>query len=273
MKPLIFSAIAGAALAVISGPLAAQNPPDVVVPDRLSQVRDPLGPITAAELATGRFDVPGEPIHDNQIVRFAIFDRLEWQSGEGEPGFLYDGFGFVGGDYNRLWFELEGEGSFDEGLDAAEVQVLYNRAITPYWNLQVGLRHDFKPDPELSYAVLGFEGLNTYWTGIEANLYVSEDGDVSGDFEIEYDEFLTQRLVLQPRFEIAAQAQDVAKLDLGSGITNYEVGLRLRYEIRREFAPYVGVSWSETVGDTADLLPAGEDTGTFSVVAGLRVWF
>ena len=253
--------------------LHAQSGTGVAVPDTLAEVRDPAGPVTSSDLATGDIDVPGDPIHDNPIIRFAIFDRLEWQSREGQDGYLFDGFGFVGGDYNRLWFELEGEGRFDGDLEASELQVLYNRAITPYWNFQVGLRHDFKPEPELTYAVLGFEGLNTYWTGIEANLYVSEDGDVSGDFEIEYDEFLTQRLVLQPRFEVAAQAQDVAKLDLGSGITSYEIGLRLRYEIRREFAPYVGVSWSETVGDTADMLSAGEDAGTLSVVAGLRVWF
>ena len=267
------SGLAAAALALIAVPADAHELSGVSVPDRLSQVRDPEGPVTPIELATGQFDVAGEPVHDNPIIRFAILDRLEWQSREGQDAYVFDGFGFVGGDYNRLWFELEGEGRFDGDLEASELQVLYNRAITPYWNFQVGLRHDFKPEPELTYAVLGFEGLNTYWTGIEANLYVSEDGDVSGDFEIEYDEFLTQRLILQPRFEVAAQAQDVAKLDLASGLTNYEVGLRLRYEIRREFAPYVGISYARTVGDTADLLPAGEDAGTFSVVAGLRVWF
>ncbi len=266
-------ALAVSLLWIAPGIVHAQDATSVDVPRSIADVRDPTGPVTRLDLATGNIDVPGDPIHDNPIIRFAIFDRLEWRSGEGEPGYLFDGFGFVGGDYNRLWFELEGEGAFDGSLEAAELQVLYNRAITPYWNLQAGLRHDFKPEPELTYAVLGVEGLNAYWTGIEANLYVSEDGDVSGDFEVEYDEFLTQRLVLQPRFEIAAQAQDVDTLGLGAGITSYEVGLRMRYEIRREFAPYVGASWTETVGETADMLPDGADRGTLSAVAGLRVWF
>ena len=180
------SSIAAAAFAPFIGSARAHDSNAIIVPDRLSEVRDPDGPVTPAQLATGRFDVTGDPVHDNPIIKFAILDRLEWQSGDGTDGYVFDGFGFVGGDYNRLWFELEGEGKFDGDLEATEFQVLYNRAITPYWNVQVGLRHDFKPEPELTYAVLGFEGLNTYWIGVEANLYVSEDGDVSGDFEVEY---------------------------------------------------------------------------------------
>ncbi|WP_299843136.1 copper resistance protein B [uncultured Jannaschia sp.] len=245
----------------------------VPTPDSIGKVREPRGPVTAEDLARGTIQVEGEPINDNPIITFGIFDRLEWRSGEGRDGYVFDGFAFTGGDYNRLWIELEGEGKFDGNLEAAEVQVLYSRAVTSYWNVQVGFRHDFKPEPELTYGVVGFEGLNFYWTGIETNLYVSEDGDVSADFEVEYDEFLTQRLVLQPRFELAAQAQDVEKLGLGSGVTDYEVGLRLRYEIQREFAPYIGVSWTETVGETADMLAPDEDAGTLSAVAGLRIWF
>lgn len=268
--------VCGAALVVLApfaSPALSQGSEPVAVPDTIADVRDPRGPVTAEQLARGTFDVEGEPVHDNPILAFGIFDRLELRSGDGEDGYLFDGFAFVGGDYNRLWMELEGEGKIDGDLEAAQFQLLYNRAITPYWNFQIGARRDFKPEPELSYGVIGVEGLNVYWTGIEANLYVSEDGDVSADFEVEYDEFLTQRLILQPRFEIAAQAQDVAERDLGSGLTSYEVGLRLRYEIRREFAPYVGVSWAETLGETADMLPPGEDAGKLSAVAGLRVWF
>lgn len=247
----------------------------VAIPDSIADVREPEGPVTAEELATGNIEVEGEPVHDNPFIVFGMFNRLEWQSGEGEDAYLFDGFAFAGRDYNRLWLELEGEGKFEGELGVAELQVLWSRALTSYWNLQLGVRHDFRPDPgpELTYAVLGLTGLDFYWSGIEADLYVSEDGDLSSTAEWEFNEFLTQRLVLQPRLAVNIQAQDVEKLGLGSGITSYEAGLRLRYEIRREFAPYIGVSWTETVGETADMLPPDEDAGTFSAVAGLRMWF
>lgn len=270
--------LAAAALAALAplAPAAAQerDAPTLEMPESLADVRDPRGPIGPLELATGNFDVPGEPVHDNPFRYKVVMDRLEWRSGEGRDAYLFDGFAFAGGDYDQLWFEYEGEGSFDEGLEEADLQLLYNRAITPYWNLQAGVRRDIRPDgPEPTYGVIGLEGLNVYWSGVETNLYISEDGDWSADFEWEFDELLTQRLILQPRFEASAQFQDVPELDLGSGITSYEVGLRLRYEIRREFAPYVGVSWTETVGETADLLPEDEDAGELSAVAGLRFWF
>jgi copper resistance protein B len=261
------------ALTLAAPALAHEEDAPVAIPSSIAEVRDPRGPVTAAELATGNIEVEGEPVHDNPFLVFGMFDRLEWRSGEGDPGYLFDGFAFAGGDYNRLWVELEGEGKVDGDLEAAELQVLYSRALTSYWNLQVGIRQDFKPEPELTYGVLALTGLNFYWTGIEADLYVSENGDVSSTVEVEYGEFLTQRLVLQPRFEVNMQAQDVEALNLGSGITSYEAGLRLRYEIAREFAPYVGVSWTQTVGETADLLPPGKDDTTLSVVGGLRVWF
>ncbi|MCB1885369.1 MAG: copper resistance protein B [Geminicoccaceae bacterium] len=268
-----------AALACLAAtPALAQERAPVVddigrVPRSVDEVRDPEGPVTAEDLARGTIDVPGEPIHDNQFRVFGIADRLEYQSNEGDAKYLWDLFGYAGGDYNRLWIEAEGEGLFENEVDTAEFQVLYSRALTPYWNLQVGGRYDVRPDPSKWYGVFAFEGLNLYWSEIEADLYLSEDGDLSGSFEVEYDEFLTQRLVLQPRFEVNAQAQDVDDLGLGSGITDYELGLRLRYEIVREFAPYVGVSWTRQVGDTADRLPDDEDPGRLSFVAGVRVWF
>lgn len=272
-------ALAAAALAALVplAPAAAQerDAPTLEMPDSLADVRDPRGPIGPVELATGRFDVEGEPVHDNPFRYLVFFDRFEWRSGgEGPDGYLFDGFALAGGDYNQVWLDYEGEGRSDGELEAAELQLLYNRAITAYWNFQIGVRRDFRPDgPEPTYGVIGLEGLNVYWSGVETNLYVSEDGDWSGDFEWEFPQFLTQRLVLQPRFEANLQFQDVPELDLGSGLTSYAAGLRLRYEIRREFAPYVGVSWTETVGETADLLPEDADTAELSAVAGLRFWF
>lgn len=256
-------------VAVSCTPAAAQEYTPDTPPDR---VPDPDGPVTADELARGAIDVTGTPVHDNAFRIFGIADRLEYATRGGDPGYVWDTFGYAGGDYNRLWIQSEGESSFDGGLESADLQLLYSRAITSYWNAQVGWRRTFEGD-DTNYLVIAAEGLNYFWTGVEADLYISEDGDASSSFTLEYDEPITQRLMLQPRLEANLQFQDVERKDLGAGITDYQVGLRLRYEIVREFAPYVGVSWAQTVFGTADRLPEGEDAGTFSAVAGVRAWF
>lgn len=255
-------------------PAAAQEtaPAAPATPDGIAEVRDPRGPVSAEALGRGEIDVPGEPVHDDEFRIHGNLGRLEYQSNEGEAKYVWDGFAYAGGDYDRLWIESEGEGLFDGELEAGDVQVLYSRAITPYWNAQAGIRHDFS-EPELWYGVVALKGLNVYWSEIAADAYLSEDGDVSGAFEIEYDALLTQRLIAQPRFEMNLQAQDVPDLGLGAGITSVEAGLRVRYEIVREFAPYVGVSWARRVGETAAMQGPGEDTGAVSFVAGIRIWF
>lgn len=265
VRPALAVCLALAALT----PAAAQD----FTPDTPpNPVPDPEGPVSADDLARGAIDVEGVAVHDNPFVVFGSADRFEYQSNDGEAKYVWDVFGYAGGDYHRLWIESEGEGLFDGSTEAAELQLLYTRPITPYWNAQIGWRHTFEPD-DTDYLVIALEGLNVFWTGVEADLYISEDGDVSAAFEIEYDEPLTQRLILQPRLEIGAQFQDIEERRLGAGITGYEAGLRLRYEIRRELAPYVGISWAQTVFETADLLPEGVDAGTFSGVAGVRFWY
>ncbi len=264
------SSCAGAvALASVATMAAAQESTPATPPDT---IHDPDGPVGPGDLARGDIDVEGVPVHDNAFRAFAITDRLEYQSNDGDDKYVWDVFGYVGGDYNRLWIESEGEGLFDDDVESADLQVLYSRAVTPYWNLQAGWRRTFEPE-ELDYFVLSAVGLNVYWTGMDLDLYVSEDGDVSGAFEMEYDELFTQRLKLQPRLEFGFQFQDIEERDIGAGITDYEVGLRLRYEIVREFAPYVGISWAQPVFETADLLPDGEDDGVLSGVLGVRMWY
>ena len=152
--------------------------------------------------------------------------------------------------------------------------MLYSRAISPFFDLQVGLRHDVEPDPNRTFAVLGIQGLAPQWFEIDAAAFLSDDGDLSLRFEAEYDLLLTQRLVLQPRFEINAGGSDVPELQLGSGIRDTQLGLRLRYEIRREIAPYIGLSWSRLWGETADRAESiGDDSDSFGLVAGVRFWF
>lgn len=213
--------------------------------------------------------------HGGQNYLFALGERLEYQSNEGEPLFLWDAQGWYGGDVNRFWVKTEGEYLFDESaFEEAEVQALYSRAVTPFFDLQAGLRWDFAPDPDTAHAVIGVEGLAPYWFEIDAAAFVSEDGDVSARIEAEYEILFTQRLILQPRTELEFAVQDVPARGIGSGLRSAELGGRLRYEIVREIAPYVGVEWSRAVGETADFARSeGEGVSAVSVVAGLRLWF
>lgn len=203
-----------------------------------------------------------------------MFNLAEYQVRNGSDGFRWDGEGWFGGDINRLVIKTEGEGAFGEGIDDAEIQALYSRAIGPYFNLQAGVRYDFKPNPSRTYATIGFEGLAPYWFEVEGALFLSDKGDVLGRLEGYYDQRITQRLILQPRAEINLAAQDVPENGIGSGLSDIELGLRLRYEIKREFAPYIGVSYDRKLGDSARFARAeGEDVGGASFVVGVRTWF
>jgi copper resistance protein B len=204
---------------------------------------------------------------------FTLIDRFEGQWPEdGEESLLWDAQGWYGGDLNKLWWKSEGDVE-DGDVGEAELQLLYSRAVRPYWDLQAGVRRDFEPDSR-TYGVLGLQGLAPYWFEVDAAAFVSEEGDVTVRLEAEYDLLLTQRLVLQPRVEFEAALDDIPDRALASGFTSADLSLRLRYEIRRELAPYVGVSWSSALGETADLVRAvGGEEETTALVAGVRLWF
>ena len=206
--------------------------------------------------------------------RFLI-DRLEYAARGGRDGYEWDDVQFwYGGDLNKLWLKSQGEGTFGEGVERAEVQALYSRAVAPFWDVQLGVRHDFEPHPTRNHLVLGIQGLAPYWFEVDAAAFLSEEGDVTGRAEVEYDQRLTQRLILQPRTELNFSLQDVPELNIGSGLSTAEAGLRLRYEFVPEFAPYIGVNYERAVGRTADFRRAeGEDVGGWSVVLGVRTWF
>ncbi|MDR7153607.1 copper resistance protein B [Sphingobium xenophagum] len=203
-----------------------------------------------------------------------MVDRLEYRANKGANGYAWEGEGWIGGDINRFAFKTEGEGEVGGPLESAEVQALYSRAIDPWWNVVAGVRHDIRPQPQRSYATVGIEGLAPYWFEVEGQAFVSTKGDVHLRMEGSYDQRITQRLILQPAAEVNIAAQDVPELGIGSGISNIELGLRLRYEFAREFAPYVGVHWERKLGDTARYARAeGESASTASLVMGLRFWF
>lgn len=216
-----------------------------------------------------------QTVHDNKL--FAVFqgDRVEYQAREGENAILWDIQAWIGDDYNKLYLESEGEWLEDaEEFEEAGIELFYARTISPFFDVKIGARHDFEPDPDRTFAAVGLQGLAPYWFELDATVYVSEDGDVSAALEAEYDILLTQRLILQPRFETAVAVQEVEEYGIGQGINDIELGLRLRYEIRREFAPYVGISWSQLLGETKNLAEdEGEDTDYTAFVAGIRFWF
>lgn len=225
--------------------------------------------------ALGMTATPANAEMGDRISTLILGDRLEYQTNDGSPLFLWDGQGWAGGDRNKFWVKTEGEYDFNAGeFEEAEIQGLYSRAISKYFNLQTGVRHDISPDPSRTFGVFGVQGLAPYWFEVDAAMFVSGDGDVSARIEAEYDLLLTQRLILQPRTELNFAVQDTPQNKVGSGLSTAELGLRLRYEIKREFAPYVGVSWTRSVGNTADFARAdGRSPGVVSAVVGIRSWF
>lgn len=218
-----------------------------------------------------------QPVHDNQILATFKADRLEHQWRQhGIEILLWDVGGWIGKDYNKLYFKSEGEALVDDGnqIEEAEIELLYSRNIAKFWDLQAGLRHDFEPRPQRTFAALGLQGLAPYWFEVDATAYLSEDGDLSAKIEAEYELLLTQRLVLSPRLETGLSLQDLPEYGQWQGITDVTLGVRLRYHLRRELAPYVGVTWNRKVGETAhQVRQEGGDVDDTALVAGLRFWF
>ena len=201
-------------------------------------------------------------------------DRLEWQDTGGDGSLLWDAQVWYGGDLNKLWIKTEGEFSLEGNeVEDAEVQALWSRAISPFWDLQAGVRYDLEPKGR-THAVVGVQGLAPYWFEIDAAAFLSTDGDLSASVEAEYELRFTQRITLQPRAEVGFSASDIPELEIGTGITDFSTGVRLRYEIKREFAPYVGVEWQKSLGSTADFIRAGGgDPDNIVAVTGIRAWF
>jgi len=212
--------------------------------------------------------------HGNQINSLVIAERMEYSHSDDKDSFVWEAQGWVGTDLHKLWFKAEGEHLEEEGTEEAEVQLLYSRAISPFWDLQAGLRHDLEPSPNRTHLVLGAQGMAPYWFEMDTAMFLSEEGKLSARVEAEYDLRLSQRLILQPRLELNLATSADRELGIGRGFFDSVAEIRLRYEFRREFAPYLGLSWGGAFGDTADLVEeGGGDPRELSIVAGLRLWF
>ena len=212
--------------------------------------------------------------HGDMDVGRILIDRLEWASRDGRDGYAFDGQAWWGGDIDKLWLKGEAEGAFGEGAEKVELHGLWSHAVDPWFDVQLGLRQDFNAGPDRTHFAAGLQGLAPYWFEIDVAAFLSSKGELSARAEVEYDLRITQRLILQPRAEIDLAAQRVPELGIGSGLTSGEVGLRLRYEIERQFAPYLGVQYERAFGDTAGFRRvAGEAAGGWSALVGLRAWF
>jgi copper resistance protein B len=245
------------------GTAPAPPPPAVTYSDRY---------FPPADMARARETLYRE--HGGGSFHQILFNLAEYQAHKRGDGFRWDGEAWFGGDIGRFVLKTEGEGAYRGGVESAEIQALYSHALDPYWNLQAGVRQDFEPGPPRTYATIGLEGLAPGMFEVEGALFLSTKGDLLARAEAYYDQRIIQRLILQPRAELNFAAQDVPENRIGSGLSNAELGLRLRYEITREFAPYIGVSWDRKTGATARYARAdGETAGTTSFVAGIRTWF
>jgi copper resistance protein B len=198
--------------------------------------------------------------------RFSV-DQLEWQDAD-HADIAWDMQAFYGGDYHKLW--LKTEGVHERHQDDVRMEALWNRIVTPWWSTQVGVRQDFGDAPSRTWLAFGVEGLAPQWFDVEAAIYLGEEGRTAFRADVSYDLLLTQRLVLQPEIEADVYGKDDRERGIGSGLSDIEAGLRLRYEVRRELAPYIGVHWVRRFGETADL--AGDDSEV-RFVAGVRAWF
>lgn len=206
-------------------------------------------------------------------VFWFMADRAEYRAHRGKDGYAWNVQSAYGGPVDKLWFKSEGEGIFGDKPERAEVQALWSHAIGPWWDLQTGVRQDLV-GPSRTHAVIGVQGLAPYLFEVSAAAFISNEGDVTARIEGELDQRITQRLILQPRAEINLADRDIPELGIGAGIDRIEAGLRLRYEIRREFAPYIGITQEWKVGTSADYArAAGEDASVTSFVAGIRFWF
>lgn len=233
----------------------------------------PVPPLTDTDRAAVYQHPAGHQMHDNAWNHKLQVDKLEWQDGEHGSALAWNVDGWVGGDIDRLWLRSEGERSQGR-TEHAEMQALWGHAISPWWDLLGGLRQDFKPGAPQTWAAFGIQGMPLSGLETEATAFIGEGGQGALRLEADYDLLITNRLILQPSAEVNLYARNDPQRGIGSGLADSELGLRLRYEIRREFAPYVGVTWNGRYGNSADYARAeGQERSEARLVLGVRLWF
>jgi copper resistance protein B len=210
---------------------------------------------------------------DTARTAMVLLDQLEWRhSSDGSAG-VWEAEGWYGGDFNKIWLKTEGE-RVSRSTQDARADLLWDRVFARWWSVQAGIRQDFGEGPSRTWAALGVQGLAPYWFDTEATFYVGDEGRTALRLKVEYEWLFTQRLILQPEGEANLYSKSDPGRQVGSGLSDLEIGLRLRYELRRQFAPYVGIVWSRHFGESADLVrAAGGEATDVQTVLGLRAWF
>lgn len=234
--------------------------------------KEPIPPLTDADRAAAfPPSLQGHTVHDSVVNYFVLFDQLEWQGGAA-GGVNLENTTWIGGDVNRAWLRAESE-SEDGRQESTFVHALYGRSFTRWWDIVAGVRQDFAPGDPQTWAAVGVQGLAPYWFEVEATGYVGAGGRTQLRLEVEYELLLTNRLILQPLVELEVSGKADPAREIGAGLSSLETGLRLRYEFRRQFAPYIGVTWDRKFLGTARFArEAGERTGGARLAAGLRLW-
>ena len=218
-------------------------------------------------------DMGGMDMLDARPLGMLRLDRLEAFHGDQGNGHAWELNGWYGTDSDKLWLRSEGERERGR-LGDADIEALWSHAVAPYWDTQLGLRHDFGGGPSRQWLAFGVQGLAPYWFELEATAYVGSSGRTAARLRADYELLLTQRLILQPELEANLYGKADPARRIGSGLSDASFGLRLRYEIRRQFAPYLGVVWTRRFGGTADFARE-ENHAVFDRqwVAGFRIWF
>lgn len=231
-----------------------------------------IPPITDEDRQAAFPDVRGHTVHDDAVHSFVLVDQFEWQTGSDETGLSWDNKGWIGQDRDRFWFRTEGESAGGRLADG-EAHLLYGRVLGRWWYVVVGARLDVRPGPAQTWAAVGLQGLAPYWFEVEATAYVGAEGRTHFRLETEYELLLTNRLILQPLIEVQVYGKTDPERGIGAGLSSADAGLRLRYELRRELAPYLGVTWNRQFFGTADYArAAGDEIGGPRLALGVRLW-
>ena len=219
-----------------------------------------------------RFSYAGG-MDDDPLLTMLVVEQLEIRDTDGKNPLVWEAEGWIGKDLHKFWIKTEGE-YVDDRTEEMELQMLYSRAVAPFWDLQLGWRHDIRPTPERDWFAFGLKGLAPYYFDVDTALFIGDAGRTAARLQAEYEFMLTQKLVLVPEVELNFHGKNDSDTGTGSGLSDIEVGVRLRYELRREFAPYVGLNWTKLYGKTADFARAeGEDVDDIQLVFGVSFWF
>ncbi|HVL67633.1 MAG TPA: copper resistance protein B [Vicinamibacterales bacterium] len=237
------------------------------------QPKEPIPPLTDADRAAAFPQaLEGHTVHDKKLMYYVLFDQLEWQ-GTSTGGVNLETTTWIGGDIDRLWLRVEGE-THDGDVEGVSADALWGRSFSRWWDVVAGLRQDIRPGDPQTWAAVGIQGLAPQWFEVQATGYVGAGGRTRARLEVEYDLLITNRLILQPLVELEIYGKRDPARGIAAGLSSLESGLRLRYEIRRELAPYLGITWDRKLFGTADLARAsGEEAGRARVAFGLRTWF